>query len=240
MDKRLKKVMDAFLDERLPRNELFVGGNDALRKLVTDAFKVCENYFLYDCMDAKEQQLFDEEYSFERIWDLYQKKKGDKKKAKEKWDTLKAADKKCVFDVVPAYVAMTEVAYRKDFVTFLNKRSWEDDGVYTNNIMVLYGSFNPKLVDVALFKAFIERFNEKVKNTQIAQVVDLNDHRRVLFNIAYCLRFSMIKTVVEKVMASSRLNGLGDVNWKADFDWIFEPNNFMRIFEGVYDDVERY
>jgi len=41
-------------------------------------------------------------------------------------------------------------------------------------------------------------------------------------------------------MTSSRLNGTGNVNWKADFDWIFEPANFMRIFEGVYDDVKTY
>lgn len=240
MDKKLKERMDAFIEERLPRGGFFDGGNEALRKLVTDAFKVCENFFLYDGMDFKEQRLFDEEYSFSRIWDMYQKKKGDKKKAKEKWDGLKAADKKAVFGIVPAYVTMTEITYRKDFITFLNQRAWEDEGVFTNGIMVPYGTFNPKLVGRELFKDFIEHFNNKIRGTQIPQVVELTEHRRVLFNIAYCLHFYKIKTVVEKAMTSSRLNGTGNVNWKADFDWIFEPVNFMRIFEGVYDDVKTY
>lgn len=240
MDKRLKKRLDDFLEERLPRNVLFDGGNDALRKLVTDAFRVCENFFLYDGLDIKEQRLFDEEYSFERIWNLYQKKKGDKKKTRDKWNELKASDRKAIFSIVPAYVTMTEVAYRKELITFLNQRTWEDEGVFTNGIVVPYGTFNPKLVGQGLFKDFIDHFNEKIRNTQIPQVKELNDHRRVLFNIAYCLHFYKIKTVVEKVMKSSRLNGTGNVNWKADFDWIFEPNNFMRIFEGVYDDVKQY
>ena len=46
-----------------------------------------------------------------------------------------------------------------------------------------------------------------------------------------------IDTVVDvfkKTGSSSFLNGNNDKKWKADFDWIFNPNNFLKILEGKY------
>ena len=61
--------------------------------------------------------------------------------------------------------------------------------------------------------------------------LELMEKRRVLFNIAYCLNFYKIKDVVDKAIKNPRYNG--STGFAADFDYIFEPNNFLRIYEGT-------
>ena len=172
--------------------------------------------------------------SFEDIWNLYGKKVGRNKALVKKWCNLTDEDRRKIFDFVPAYVALTEESYRKQFSTFLNQRAWENEKIYTHNISVPFGSFNPKLVeDAQLFPQFVERFNMKVSGSGITTVDmrnGLTEKRRVLFNIAYCLHFFQIKDVIEKAMKNPRLNGT--IGFCADFDYIFEPNNFIRISEG--------
>lgn len=172
--------------------------------------------------------------SFEEIWNLYGKKAGRNKALVKKWCDLPDEDKRRIFDFVPAYVALTEESYRKQFSSFLNQRTWENEKIYTHNIAVPFGSFNPKLVeDKNLFVQFIHRYNEKVRGSGILEVDTRNgltERRRVLFNIAYCLHFHQIKAVIEKAIRNPRLNGSS--GYSADFDYIFEPNNFLRISEG--------
>ena len=47
------------------------------------------------------------------------------------------------------------------------------------------------------------------------------------------------KKAFEKAQSSAFLrgecNGSGHESWKADFDFIIKPKNFIRIIEGVYD-----
>ena len=172
---------------------------------------------------------------FENVWDLYGKKVGRTKELVQKWCKLPLEDRQKVFEFVPAYVALTEESFRKQFSTFLNQRTWENEKIYTHNIAVPFGSFNPKLVeDPNLFPEFVKRFNMKVRGTKIPAVdmeVGLTEKRRVLFNIAYCLNFYKIKDVVDKAIKNPRYNG--STGFAADFDYIFEPNNFLRIYEGT-------
>lgn len=170
---------------------------------------------------------------FEKIWDLYNKKVCRTKELVKKWCSLPQEDRQKIFKFVPAYVALTEEPFRKQFSTFLNQRTWENEKIYTHNIAVPFGSFNAKLVqDQNLFVQFVQRFNMKVRGTGIPSVTGdgLTEKRRVLFNIAYCLHFHQIKDVMEKVIKNPRLNG--SMGFVADFDYIFEPNNFLRIYEG--------
>lgn len=44
-----------------------------------------------------------------------------------------------------------------------------------------------------------------------------------------------IMQVFQKVLHSPFLLGDNDRGWKCDFDWIFNPNNFVKILEGNYD-----
>ena len=69
-----------------------------------------------------------DEYSFDRFWDLYDKKAGDQKKLRSKWDRLPKKDKAAIFDYLPKYKqAQPDKQYRKNPATFLNNHSWLDE-----------------------------------------------------------------------------------------------------------------
>ena len=69
-----------------------------------------------------------DEYTFERAWNLYDKKVGCKAKLEKKWNSMNKKDRKAAIEYIPLYVIATEdKKYRKNFQTFLNQRGWEDE-----------------------------------------------------------------------------------------------------------------
>ena len=69
-----------------------------------------------------------DEYTFERAWNLYEKKVGCKAKLEKKWNSMSLKDRKAAIEYIPLYVIATEYKkYRKNFQTFLNQRGWEDE-----------------------------------------------------------------------------------------------------------------
>lgn len=69
-----------------------------------------------------------DEYTFERAWNLYEKKVGNKEKLEKKWNSMSKKDRKAAIEYIPLYVIATEdKTYRKNFQTFLNQRGWEDE-----------------------------------------------------------------------------------------------------------------
>lgn len=230
---QVRTIHKKFLREKIIINAQSNAATNAKQNFVT--FCKSESYKGFKRRTNAESNAFDNALeSFEKIWDLYGKKVGRTKELVKKWCNLPFEDRQKIFEFVPAYIALTEESFRKQFQTFLNQRTWENEKIYTNNIAVPFGSFNPKLVeDPTLFPKFVERFNMKVSGTGITPVdMDngLTDKRRVLFNIAYCLHFYQMKDVIEKAIKNPRLNG--SMGFAADFDYIFEPNNFLRISEG--------
>lgn len=175
-----------------------------------------------------------DELTFDFVWDLYRKKEGRCDKLVDKWNVLTYEERKNAVDFISKYVALTEEVYRKKFQTFLNQRTWENETIYTEGISVPVESFNAKLVeDLEMFPRFVERFNMMVAGTKIPQVdmIDgLTEKRRVLFNIAYCLHFHKMKQVMDNVISNPRYNGT--TGFVVNFDYIFKPDNFIRIYEG--------
>ena len=81
-----------------------------------------------------EQEEVADEYSFERAWDLYQKKVGLKEKLRAKWNKLPLKDRKAAIEHIPLYVQATpDRAYRRNFQTYLNQRGWEDEIIMHND-----------------------------------------------------------------------------------------------------------
>lgn len=69
-----------------------------------------------------------DEYTFERAWDLYDKKVGCKAKLEKKWNSMSKKDRKAAIEYIPLYViSQPDKQYRKNFQTFLNQRGWEDE-----------------------------------------------------------------------------------------------------------------
>lgn len=79
------------------------------------------------------EELSTDEYSFDKAWDLYQKKVGPRRSLKAKWDKLSLKDRKAAIAHIPLYVQSTpDKQYRKHFQTYLNQRGWEDE-IITHN-----------------------------------------------------------------------------------------------------------
>lgn len=69
-----------------------------------------------------------DEYTFERAWDLYDKKVGDKDTLKRKWNSMSKKNRKAAIEYIPLYViSKPDKQFRKNFQTFLNQRGWEDE-----------------------------------------------------------------------------------------------------------------
>lgn len=69
-----------------------------------------------------------DEYTFERAWNLYEKKVGSKEKLEKKWNSMSLKDRKAAIEYIPLYViSQPDKQFRKNFQTFLNQRGWEDE-----------------------------------------------------------------------------------------------------------------
>jgi len=67
------------------------------------------------------------ELSFEKFWDMYQKKDG-KSKCLSKFAKLKQTEIDKIFETLPTYIKNTpDVKYRKNPLTYLNGKHWEDE-----------------------------------------------------------------------------------------------------------------
>lgn len=101
---------------------------------VCNATKVKESKVNKNKVIKEEIPQVEDEYSFNLIWNLYDKKRGDKSKLLKKWNSISLEDKKLIFQHVPLYKGSTpEIQFRKDFDTYLNNKSWNDQIIESVN-----------------------------------------------------------------------------------------------------------
>ncbi len=66
-------------------------------------------------------------HSFERFWDMYDKKI-NRSKCKKRWKRIKSSEKAEIFKTLPAYLQSTpDKQFRKHPLTYLNNEGWRDD-----------------------------------------------------------------------------------------------------------------
>jgi len=74
-----------------------------------------------------------DEFSFEKFWNLYDKKVGDKSKLEKKYKRLTPIEKSEIFEYLPKYkAAIPDKQFRKNPETFLNNKSWNDEIIQRN------------------------------------------------------------------------------------------------------------
>lgn len=91
------------------------------------------------------------------------------------------------------------------------------------------------------YSEFRDFFNNAMKEhgSRISAVRKIDERRKnVLHARMMDYGIDSLYEVVEKVVNSKFLNGGSKTGWRADFDWIFGPDNFRKIIEGKYDDRE--
>lgn len=72
----------------------------------------------------------DKNISFDSFWNLYDKKV-DRPKCESKWKRLSTEDQQAAIDYIPNYKkAQPDKKYRKNPLTFLNNRSWENELIH--------------------------------------------------------------------------------------------------------------
>ena len=103
-----------------------------LRNIV-EVKELCRDFFqtgilvqegLMCCADEDEIAMVD---SFQRWWDIYDKKR-NRDKCFKKWKKMPMKDRIDCYHNTPAYVRSTpDKQYRKDPFTYLNQKAWNDE-----------------------------------------------------------------------------------------------------------------
>ena len=87
------------------------------------------------------------------------------------------------------------------------------------------------------FLAFKEFFNRTMqeKNAVISTITDMTKKRCDAVQ-ARCRKYGKeaLHKVVINAAVSPFLNGENERSWVADFNWLFKPNNFVKVLEGNY------
>lgn len=80
----------------------------------------------------KEDDILSVDDTFNHWWSLYDKKRG-REKCMQKWIKMSATEQFACIKATPAYVASTpDKAYRKDPLTYLNGKCWNDEIIMKN------------------------------------------------------------------------------------------------------------
>jgi len=87
------------------------------------------------------------------------------------------------------------------------------------------------------FLGFMDFFNRTMQehNAVIATITDMTKKRREAVG-ARSRKYGKesLEKVVVLAATSAFLNGENDKSWVADFNWLFKPNNFVKVLEGNY------
>jgi hypothetical protein len=85
-----------------------------------------------ECL-VRESDILTVEDTFNKWWELYDKKRG-RDKCITKWKKMTATEQFACIAATPAYVESTpDKAYRKDPLTYLNGKCWNDEIIIKNN-----------------------------------------------------------------------------------------------------------
>lgn len=111
-----ENLMDKFLEEFKEKQE---------EELTEKIISILESKGYKVTAPPKEVK---DEYTFERAWNLYDKKVGNKDTLKRKWNSMSKKNRKAAIEYIPLYViSKPDKQFRKNFQTFLNQRGWEDE-----------------------------------------------------------------------------------------------------------------
>lgn len=87
------------------------------------------------------------------------------------------------------------------------------------------------------YKSIIENYHTLCP--KMSKVEKLTGKRQGFVNARFAeFGISKITEVLRRAGESDFLNGVNDRAWKADFEWLMRPENFVKVLEGKYDVVK--
>lgn len=134
-----------------PKYDLHVSQNMGTNK-ENNKHNIIKENTLSEC-DVKNDVI-----SFDDFWNLYNKKVG-RAYCEKKWLKLKDSEKELILQRLPAYIASTQdIQYRKNPLTYLNGRHWEDEIVSSNsNSSQTSAPANAPVVDISKRLAHLKK-----------------------------------------------------------------------------------
>ena len=109
--------------------------------------------------------------SFDDFWNLYDKKVGDKEKIKTKWAKLKDSEREAIMNHLPLYKkSQPNKKYRKDPVTYLNNKSWNDEIIFDDGQQPVSHEFHPSHIVSAPVIDGTPKLSREEKLARIAQI----------------------------------------------------------------------
>ena len=101
---------------------------------------------------------------FDDFWNLYDKKRGDKDKIEKKWQSLKDSEREAIMKHLPLYKkSQPNKKYRKDPVTYLNNKSWNDEIIFDDGQQPVSHEFHPShVLDAPVFDEVALKTDPKV------------------------------------------------------------------------------
>ena len=94
----------------------------------TEANEAVNDNVTVNVNDTDIVTVINNKIDFEFVWELYDKKKGDKDKLKIKWDKLSFTIQQLIIEHIPKYKKeQPDKQFRKNFETYLNNKSYNDE-----------------------------------------------------------------------------------------------------------------
>lgn len=199
-----EKPTGLFFDEKKPVSVSVsdsvsdsVKENNSLTTILTDSSNV--------------QNKIDLDFRFNLFWNAYDKKTG-KTKVKQKFDKLKEQEIVKIMEHVPKYVDSTpDKNYRKDPLTYLNGKHWEDEIIQrTNNLTPnTPKEYDPNAHTIKIINRLERDGGISAKQAEIARITITNSATRI--------------NVQQLIDGIERLKAIGD-----DFD-VVDFRNSLRL-----------
>ena len=161
-------------------------------------------------------------------------------------DTEQVTPKACL----DAHLDASEKAYLEAYPESTREESI-DNNIYNNinNIKELSFHSSSSLVcqptqnqDPIDYKKFVEFFNSEIDNNRsvIPKVKAISEKRKKALSARIREHGkNSLADVVRQATSSDFLNGKNDRGWVADIDWMLRPNNYVKILEGNYKNLNR-
>nr|WP_308571066.1 hypothetical protein [uncultured Prevotella sp.] len=119
----------------------------------------------------------------------------------------------------------------------------EDKNIYIYNTIASKDALSELHSDADVYRVVREFFNETMEKSHaiISKINAKPSKQRIQMLNARLRDHSLedVKKVIILASQSSFLNGGGNRPWKASFDWLMKPTNFLKVLEGNYNDIER-
>ncbi|WP_145953280.1 hypothetical protein [Chryseobacterium indologenes] len=129
----------------------------------------------------------------------------------------------------------TQLFEENQFTGFFD-RYGEDKGIVISTMLKAEEKERKKVAQKKESE-IVDYFHEKCKNLPRVQV--LSDKRKTSLKMRLKEHGEdNVLRVIEMAGESRFLSGENHKNWTADFDWIFNPTNFIKIMEGNYKNRE--